>query len=99
MCPSLRSVAAVLRKLCARGDVDIVRVKERFLATPSGGGWRDCMVCFAVRSNSNSGSSSSSCSGGNSGDAGHVCELQIVHADMLTPRKGLPGHAVYVRCC
>ena len=27
----------------------------------------------------------------------HVCELQIVHRDLLTARKGLPGHAIYNR--
>ena len=28
-------------------------------------------------------------------EAKHICELQIVHALLLTARKGLPGHAVY----
>ena len=31
-------------------------------------------------------------------DAGrHICELQIAHKQMMTARKGLPGHAVYNR--
>ena len=29
------------------------------------------------------------------GQPQHVCEVQIVHAQMLTARKGLPGHVVY----
>ena len=28
---------------------------------------------------------------------GHVCEIQLVHNQMLTARKELPGHAVYNR--
>ena len=27
----------------------------------------------------------------------HICELQLVHTQMMTARKGLPGHAVYNR--
>ena len=27
----------------------------------------------------------------------HVCELQLVHGNLMTARKGLPGHSVYSR--
>ena len=30
-------------------------------------------------------------------DGLHICELQIAHKQMMTARKGLPGHAVYNR--
>ena len=45
------------------------------------GGWRDVMINFSIAA-----------------DAGrHICELQIAHKQMMTARKGLPGHAVYNR--
>jgi hypothetical protein len=46
---------------------------------PSGGGWRDVMINYYHKSDA----------------AKHVCELQLVHAPLLTARKGLPGHAIY----
>ena len=33
----------------------------------------------------------------NSDSNKHICELQLVHTQMMTARKGLPGHAVYNR--
>ena len=50
-------------------------------AEPSGGGWRDVMINYYLKSD----------------EAKHVCELQLVHASLLTARKGLPGHVVYGR--
>ena len=81
VCPSLCSVAHVLRQVAACDAIELVRVKERFFAEPSPGGWRDCMLCFVIKAD----------------DARHVCELQISHGQLLTARKGLPGHAVYNR--
>ena len=49
--------------------------------SPSLGGWRDVMVNFSF----------------NGDPSKHICELQIVHKNMLTARKGLPGHSVYNR--
>ena len=46
---------------------------------PSEGGWTDAMLNVRIKSDPN----------------GHVCEVQIVHEQMLTARKGLPGHDVY----
>lgn len=46
---------------------------------PSSGGWRDIMINYYH----------------NSDMTKHVCELQLVHASLLTARKGLPGHAIY----
>ena len=57
----------------------VVRLKDRFVAAPSAGGWRDLMINFVVVGDK----------------LQHVCELQIVHEMMLTARKGLPGHEIY----
>ena len=46
---------------------------------PSGGGWRDVMINYIVKADK----------------AKHVCEVQLVHAKLLTARKGLDGHAIY----
>ena len=48
---------------------------------PSDGGWTDCMVNLRLKADSSM----------------HVCEVQIVHEQMLTARQGLPGHCVYNR--
>ena len=86
-------VAHLLRALCDTESVQaiaqtlgidsfsLVRVKERFFATPSAGGWRDLMINFLIVV----------------GGIRHVCELQIVHETMLSARAGLPGHAIYNR--
>jgi len=59
---------------------DVVVVRIKDrFANPSGGGWRDVMVNYYLASD----------------EAKHVCELQLVHASLLTARKGLPGHAIY----
>lgn len=79
VCPSMVSVAGVLQALNSDDRIELVRAKERFFSEPSAGGWRDCMVCFIVKEDANR----------------HVCEVQIAHQDLLTARKGLPGHAVY----
>ena len=59
----------------------VTRIKDRFFKSPSAGGWRDIMINFYLNSDSNK----------------HICELQLVHTQMMTARKGLPGHAVYNR--
>ena len=48
-------------------------------ANPSPGGWRDVLLNYVVRQD----------------ESRHVCEVQLVHATLLTARKGLPGHAIY----
>ena len=73
------AVLEMLLELEAEGVINIVRLKDRFCTVPSGGGWRDLMVNMTIV-----------------GDAtNHICELQVVHANMLTAREGLPGHAAY----
>ena len=58
-----------------------MRVKDRFVAKPSPGGWRDLMINFYFTKDPHR----------------HVCEIQVVHSRMLVARKGLPGHAIYGR--
>merc|ERR1712159_163351 len=74
-------VAIVVEQLRLREDIVVVRLKERFIAAPSAGGWRDIMVSFYLRADNQK----------------HICELQVVHEMMLAARKGLPGHVVYGR--
>ena len=86
-------VGHLLRAFCNKDSVqgfaqmlevdsfEMVRVKERFFASPSAGGWRDLMVNFLIVFRGKR----------------QVCELQIVHETMLSARAGLPGHAIYNR--
>ena len=46
---------------------------------PTAGGWADCMVNFSF----------------NDDQTSHVCELQIVHEQLMLARKGLGGHSIY----
>jgi surface protein len=74
-------IATVVQRLGSSPGIVVTRIKDRFLTSPSGGGWRDCMLNFYLKADSNQ----------------HVCEVQLVHGQMMTARKGLPGHAVYNR--
>ena len=56
-----------------------VRSKDRFDAMPTAGGWRDYQLTFYFNDDPNR----------------HICEVQVVHRDLLMARKGLPGHAIY----
>ena len=93
LCDNMTHVAELVTRLCRAGaiateeestqDRKIVlrRVKDRFLKSPSAGGWRDCMVNFHLKDDPYK----------------HICEIQLVHKTMMTARAGLPGHAVYNR--
>ena len=74
-CRDMGSITRVLSNLSSSEAIELVRMKDRFFAVPSPGGWRDCMVCFVVKDDPHK----------------HVCEVQLVHHDLLTARKGLPG--------
>ena len=80
-CQTMTQVAEVLEQLTSQQGITIVRVKDRFIANPSPGGWRDCQVCFYL----------------NGSDHHHICELQIVHESLYNRRAQLPGHVVYGR--
>ena len=84
VCESMGDLLAVLRVLLTmveEGAVVIVRTKNRFTC-PTAAGWADAMLNFV-------------CIGGGAVAAGHVCELQLVHATMLKARKEFGGHAAY----
>lgn len=72
-------VTYILQELSSNQSIAFVRIKERFLEAPSGGGWRDLMVNFYFRDDPHR----------------HVCEVQLAHELMVTARKGLPGHVIY----
>eukprot|EP00750_Incisomonas_marina_P024365 INCI5108.6.p1 GENE.INCI5108.6~~INCI5108.6.p1 ORF type:complete len:634 (-),score=128.42 INCI5108.6:2482-4383(-) len=78
-CKNLKDVSAVITAFAQSADITAVRAKERFLSNPSSGGWRDYMLCFYMNDDPNR----------------HICELQVVHRNLLLARKGLPGHAIY----
>ena len=61
---------------------NIVIIRVKDRLTESAAGWRDVMINFYLPSDTN---------------CRHVCELQIVHTKMLSIRKHLDGHAIYVR--
>ena len=80
-CSNLSQVSSVLQNLKASDKLVITRVKDRFLGNPLMH-WRDCIVNFYLKEDDNN---------------KHICELQLVYNQMMTARKGLPGHAVYNR--
>eukprot|EP00937_MAST-01D_sp_MAST-1D-sp2_P005239 g5239.t1 len=87
VCDSMRGLVTVLRvvlQMRDEGKVVVVRHKDRFRA-PTAAGWADAMLNIV-------------CLGpglGGAAAAGHVCELQLVHARMLQARKELGGHSAY----
>jgi hypothetical protein len=66
--------------------IKIVRIKNRF-GKMSGGGWSDCMINFAFRSNENNDKGRSS--------FGHICEVQLVHGNMMLVRNNMGAHKQY----
>ena len=80
-CFTMDQVAEIVRRMQGASAIVVTRVKDRFLTAPSAGGWRDCMINFYLREDPNK----------------HICEVQLVHTQLLMARKGLPGHDVYNR--
>ena len=84
LCDDMSQIASVVDYLQSQQEANVIvvtRVKDRFFKAPSAGGWRDCMINFFFINDPNQ----------------HICELQLIHNQMMTARKGLPGHAVYNR--
>jgi hypothetical protein len=48
--------------------------------SPTSGGWTDCMINFYFANDPNR----------------HVCELQLIHEEMMTVRREMKAHAGYV---
>lgn len=76
---SMAHASLVLKLLHESDEIEMVRIKERFVRSPSPGGWRDCLVNFYLKDDA----------------ARHVVEVQIVHCEMIVARKNLSGHAIY----
>ena len=84
LCDDMSQIASVVDYLQTQQDSNIIvvtRVKDRFFTHSSAGGWRDCTINFYFKDDLNQ----------------HICELQLIHNQMMTARHGLPGHAVYNR--
>jgi len=79
----VNAVVRILLDLHESGALEIVRKKDRFLEAPSGGGWRDIMINILVTVQD--------------GDrtVQHICEIQVVHHQMLNARREMDGHVVY----
>ncbi|KAH8073121.1 hypothetical protein JL721_3100 [Aureococcus anophagefferens] len=67
--------------------IEIVRVKNRFIE-PTSGGWADAMINFRFVSSDKRWTHGA-------GDVGHLCELQLIHNDMLMVRKDWGAHESY----
>lgn len=58
---SMGGVTKIAMALLEMDEVQIVRVKDRFVSNPSAGGWRDLMVNFYLMKDPNR----------------HICEVQV----------------------
>jgi len=78
---SMGSLLQVLKELGAEQEAgNIVIVRvKNRFASPSAAGWADCMVNLYFPND----------------PAAHVCELQLVHHDLMTVRQNLGAHQVY----
>ena len=74
----VNAVIEILIEMHKNKKLELVRLKDRFMEEPSGGGWRDSMVNIVVAD----------------GDTKHICEIQVVHHLMLNARKEMAGHVV-----
>jgi hypothetical protein len=79
--------------------IEIKGVKNRF-GKVTGGGWSDCLVNFAFRENVNT----TQCGGNEYSDTdseqsllgfGHICEVRIVHSNMMLVRNNMGAHKQY----
>ena len=70
---SMRDVAKVLECITAmakEGKIVVVRVKDRYIKSPSAGGWRDDLINFYVKSHR--------------GKIEHIGELQVAHSQVCS---------------
>jgi hypothetical protein len=82
--PSFQRLVQVMEELLERasvGEIQIVRIQDRF-AVPLPGGWRDMLVNYVLLAPFEGGA-----------DVRHVCELQLVHAQMLPALRQFEAHA------
>ena len=82
---SMRDVAKVLECITAmakEGKIVVVRVKDRYIKSPSAGGWRDDLINFYVKSHR--------------GKIEHIGELQVAHSQVRS--GGVCAAARVCRC-
>jgi hypothetical protein len=84
VCRSFKVVADVLEALLAlhKAGKIVIVNLKNRFDVPSSGGWADAMVNFYFVSD----------------DLRHICEIQVVHEDLLLARSGLGGHKIYNKC-
>jgi hypothetical protein len=84
VCKSFKVVAAILEVLLAlhKSGKIVIVNLKNRFDVPSPGGWADAMVNFYFVGD----------------DLRHICEIQVVHEDLLLARSGLGGHKIYNKC-
>jgi hypothetical protein len=84
VCRSFKVVAAILEALLAlhKSGKIVIVNLKNRFDVPSSGGWADAMVNFYFVGD----------------DLRHICEIQVVHEDLLLARSGLGGHKIYNKC-
>jgi hypothetical protein len=84
VCRSFKVVAAILEALLAlhKSGKIVIVNLKNRFDVPSPGGWADAMVNFYFVGD----------------DLRHICEIQVVHEDLLLARSGLGGHKIYNKC-
>ena len=88
--------------LQAEGVLEVVRVKNRF-KNPTAGGWADALINFVLLRRRRRKTTATGGGGGEQEEEEqqqpqevyHICELQLVHSEMLKARKEFGGHTAY----
>eukprot|EP00927_Polykrikos_kofoidii_P039339 TRINITY_DN33745_c0_g1_i1.p1 TRINITY_DN33745_c0_g1~~TRINITY_DN33745_c0_g1_i1.p1 ORF type:complete len:980 (+),score=208.29 TRINITY_DN33745_c0_g1_i1:118-3057(+) len=80
-CPSMKSVCGALQGLLDEEKTGHLKLWriKMRFATPSDGGWRDALINFTFTQDVNQ----------------HVCELQVMHKQMMTIRADMGAHKDY----
>lgn len=81
---SMEDVAGILETLTQMmrdGKIVVVLFKGRFIGMPSSGGWRDAFCNIYVPSADKG--------AGGVAELKHICELQVVHAQLLNVRHSI----------
>eukprot|EP00927_Polykrikos_kofoidii_P047026 TRINITY_DN41117_c0_g3_i1.p1 TRINITY_DN41117_c0_g3~~TRINITY_DN41117_c0_g3_i1.p1 ORF type:complete len:1149 (-),score=174.11 TRINITY_DN41117_c0_g3_i1:40-3048(-) len=76
---NMQQLLDALRIMTADTRICIVRIKNRF-SEPTDMGWADCQVMLFFREGDGS---------------GHICEIQLVHHQLMIVRKNMGAHKTY----
>jgi hypothetical protein len=100
-------VLRCLAALQAEGVLEVVRVKNRF-KNPTAGGWADALINFVLLRRRMRKTTATGEGGREQEEEEdqqqqqqqpqevyHICELQLVHSEMLKARKEFGGHTAY----